>query len=151
MTRTITGQSRRWARTEDGAGSGVDADLFDGVDSSAFARDSEVFPLVLGSDAYNSFARWKAPDAILKIAHLVVCLRPGSQCEMEDFAAHRVESVEALQSRSAGAILTLEVDAPDCASRELRRQIAAGLPPDDCLSDAVAQYIDTHQLYRESQ
>ena len=111
----------------------------------------EPIALVLGSDAYNSFARWKAPDAILKIAHLVVCLRPGSQCEMEDFAAHRVDRVEALQSRSAGAILTLEVDAPDCASRELRRQIAAGLPPDDCLSDAVAQYIDTHQLYRESQ
>jgi nicotinate-nucleotide adenylyltransferase len=114
-------------------------------------RGSETIALVLGSDAYNGFADWDRPQEILELAHLVVCLRPGSECVTGGFESHRVNSVEALQSRSAGAILIVEVDAPDCASRELRRRIAAGQPPDGCLSESVARYIDTHQLYRESQ
>lgn len=107
--------------------------------------------LVLGSDAYNGFGSWKQPDEVLELAHLVVCLRPGARAELEGFESHRVESVEALHARAAGAILMLEVDAPDCASSELRRRFAAGLPPDDCLDDSVARYIEAHRLYRTLQ
>ena len=106
--------------------------------------------LVLGSDAYNGFGSWKQPEQVLDLAHLAVCLRPGTAAAPGAFDAHRVESVDALRARSAGAILMLEVDAPDCASRELRRRFAAGLPPDECVGAAVARYIETHQLYQQA-
>ena len=107
--------------------------------------------LVLGADAYNGFGGWKQPAQVLKLAHLVVCLRPGTEPTPGDFDSHRVESVDGLCARSAGAILLLEVNAPDCASSELRRRFAAGLPPDECLSAPVARYIETHQLYQQAQ
>ena len=113
-------------------------------------RGYENIVLVLGSDAYNGFAGWKQPEQILRLAHIVVCLRPGAATGHDAFESHRVDTVEALQSRSAGAVLMLEVDAPDCASSELRRRFAEGLPPNDCLSEAVAHYIEANQLYRKS-
>ena len=104
--------------------------------------------LILGSDSFAGFAAWKQPQEILQLAHLVVCLRPGTGFQPGDFAAHCVESAQQLESRDAGAILAFDADAPDCASSRLRQQIASNQNPGDCLGSAVAEYIDQQGLYR---
>ena len=113
-------------------------------------RDQDTrLALILGGDAYNGFAHWKQPDEILELAHLVVCRRPGVECAENGFSEHRVDTPETLSEQAAGAILMLDVDAPDCSSSRLRSQLAADEAPDDCLSPAVADYIETQRLYRE--
>ena len=104
--------------------------------------------LILGGDSFADFAAWKQPEEILQLAHLVVCQRPGTGFQPGAYAAHCVESAQQLESRDAGAILALDVDAPDCASSLLRQQISTNQNPGDCLGAAVAEYIDQQGLYR---
>ena len=106
--------------------------------------------LILGSDSFAGFPAWKDPHEILRLANLIVCHRPGDESEPAGFEDQQVESVEQIETRAAGAILMLDVDAPDCASSVLRRQIADGESTGDCLGSAVAQYIDQTGLYRSA-
>ncbi|MDH3636777.1 MAG: nicotinate-nucleotide adenylyltransferase [Gammaproteobacteria bacterium] len=106
--------------------------------------------LVLGADAFNDFASWKAPHEILQLVHLVVCHRPGYEVDPETFREYRVDFPVALSERSAGAILMLEVDANDCSSSEVRAALAQGHRPEQCVRPVVAHYIDEHHLYRKT-
>ncbi len=104
--------------------------------------------LLLGSDAFNGFGSWKQPRQILELAHLVVCVRPGIEIDDGLFAEHRADSIDDLLAAASGRILLLEVDAPDCSSSEVRAALARGDIPRRWLPAAVADYIETHQLYR---
>ncbi len=121
------------------------------VDSLRQIRSQTDQPLVLilGGDAFNGFTGWKEPREILRLAHLVVCHRPEIEVAKDIFADHRVADVDALRQRPAGAILLLEVDAPDCAASQMRAALERGETPDRCLHPAVASYILQHQLYRK--
>jgi nicotinate-nucleotide adenylyltransferase len=44
----------------------------------------------------------------------------------------------------------IEMPATDVSSSEIRRRIAAGKPIDDLVSDAVAEFITQHRLYRQT-
>jgi len=105
--------------------------------------------LVLGVDAFNGFAGWKSPREILRLAHLVVCYRPGFEIEQGLFDEQRVDSVAELSSRADGGILLLQVDAIDCSSSAVRAALAAGETPRQYLAPSVADYIDEHNLYRK--
>ena len=104
--------------------------------------------LLLGADAFNGFADWKQPREILRLAHLVVCCRPGFEINAELFADHHVKSAQDLRDREAGAILPLQVDAIDCSSSQVRALLDQGITPRQFLTPAVADYIDEHNLYR---
>jgi len=106
--------------------------------------------LLLGTDAFNRFGEWRQPQEILQQASLLICARPGIEPEFAQFAKYRVDSVEQLQRQGAGAILPLEVDAPDCSSSEVRNTLVAGGIPRQWLHPAVADYIQTHHLYRST-
>jgi nicotinate-nucleotide adenylyltransferase len=106
--------------------------------------------LVLGADAFNDFASWKLPHEILKIAHLVVCHRPGYEVGAHTFNDYLASSSGVLAEQSAGAILLLEVDAIDCSSSEVRAALAQGDTTGQCLRPVVADYIDKHDLYRRT-
>ncbi len=106
--------------------------------------------LLLGSDAFNGFASWKQPRDILELAHLVVCLRPGVAVDPTLFSENRVDSVQQLSTQPAGAILLLEVDAIDCSSSKVRTALNAGDIPRQWLHPGVADFIQTHHLYRSS-
>jgi len=105
--------------------------------------------LLLGADAFNGFATWEAPEEVLELANLAVCIRPGVEVDSGIYPEHRVDSVEALSACAAGGILLLEVDAPDCSSSALRADIEADLAS-RCLPAVVADYIRKHHLYRRS-
>ena len=119
------------------------------VDSLREIRRTEDASLVLllGADAFNGLASWESPTKILELANLVVCLRPAVEVSPDLYAESRVDSVEALGASRAGAILLLEVDAPDCSSSALRAGLAAGRQS-PCLPAAVADYIRQQHLYR---
>jgi nicotinate-nucleotide adenylyltransferase len=106
--------------------------------------------LLLGSDAFNSFENWKDPDEILRLAGLVVCHRPGVFPDADLFVEHRVDSVDRFSSKPDGAILSIEVDANQCSSTEIRRQIASGKYNPACIHSDVASYIKQHNLYGNS-
>lgn len=106
--------------------------------------------LLLGSDAFNGFADWKQPREILELAHLVICLRPGVSVDPTLFPEYRIESAGQLSRQSAGAILPLEVDAIDCSSSAVRAALQTGAIPRQWLPPGVADYIQTHHLYRSS-
>jgi nicotinate-nucleotide adenylyltransferase len=112
-------------------------------------QTSDSLLLVLGADAFNGFASWKAPDEILRLANLVVCGRPGFKTDAELFGDHRVESASELSQSGAGAILPLEVDAIDCSSSAVRAALLQGQVPRQLLPTEVADYIDEHNLYRK--
>jgi nicotinic acid mononucleotide adenylyltransferase len=61
-----------------------------------------------------------------------------------------VESAESLLEHPAGAILVLEVDAPDCSSSGVRAALDSGEIPLYCLHPDVADYIRQHRIYRSS-
>lgn len=110
-------------------------------------RDSLV--LVLGADAFNGFASWKAPLEILGLASLVVCGRPGFEIDAGLFGEFQIESASELSQRGAGAILALEVNAIDCSSSAVRASLLQGQVPRQLLPAEVANYIDEHNLYRK--
>ncbi len=112
------------------------------------ARSGATLVLLLGGDAFNGFDRWREPDGILQLAHLAVLHRPGVEVDPHLYPANRVRAPEALAERPAGAILVLEVDAPDCSSSSIRAALEHGEIPARCLHPAVAEYIEKHRLYR---
>jgi nicotinate-nucleotide adenylyltransferase len=112
-------------------------------------RTDDCLLLILGADAFNGFAGWKSPREILRLAHLVVCCRPGFEIDTQLFAEHRVESRLELTRGIAGSILPLQVDAIDCSSSAVRAALIQGHTPRQCLTAAVADYIDEHNLYRK--
>ena len=112
------------------------------------AQSDAVLVLVLGADAFNSFASWKNPQEILSLSHLVVCLRPGVEIDPRIFPRNRVGSVRQLCENPAGSILKLGIDQCPCSSTAVRQSLLAGEPVDDCLTAEVIEYIKLHKLYR---
>ena len=112
------------------------------------AHSDAVLVLVLGADAFNSFASWKNPQEILSLSHLVVCPRPGVDIDTGIFSHHWVASTRQLRENPAGAIIKLEFHQNDCSSTAVRQSLVSGEPADDCLTAEVIEYIKLHKLYR---
>ena len=105
--------------------------------------------LILGADAFNGFTSWKSPEEILRLANLVICGRPGFEIDNDAFSGNRVQTLQDLENRHAGGILTLMVDAIDCSSSSVRAALDRGDTPRHYLTVEVADYIDQHDLYRK--
>ena len=88
--------------------------------------------VVIGSDIVPHLDTWKRPDAIKRLAELVVVERPGSVgLEMPDgWVGTRVE----------GRLV-------DISSTELREWIKQGRPTEDILPAGVAEVIAERRLY----
>ena len=90
--------------------------------------------LVGGGDSLAGFASWREPEAILRLARLVVYRRPGS-----DLAGVATDILAR----------TTVVDGPalDLSASELRTRIAAGQSVRYLVPDAVLAYLAEHSLY----
>ncbi len=105
--------------------------------------------LVLGADAFNVFHGWKSPDKILQLVNLIVCRRPGIELNWSNYSNQRVDSVQALKSKTHGAILALEIDENPCSSSRIKQQLQNGASAQtlDCLPEAIQQFIMSNHLY----
>ena len=89
--------------------------------------DDELY-LIIGSDAYAAFARWKDPARIRALAHLVVAARPGAPAPKD----------------------ARLLDAPlmDISAHELRARAARGRSLRYLVPEATLRYIEERHLYR---
>jgi nicotinate-nucleotide adenylyltransferase len=93
------------------------------------ARQLEDPVLVIGSDEYLDFARWKEPDAILELASVAVAARPGYELPE--------------------GVVPFEMKPTAVSSTEIRDRVARGEPIDDLVAPAVAAEIERLGLYRD--
>ncbi len=98
--------------------------------------DAERFFLV-GADAFATFAQWREPERIARLARLAVMGRVG----------------EAVAAPPAGvpaaAIVRLHTRRVDVSSTEIRQRVRRGQPLRGFVTDAVADFIATAGLYRQ--
>lgn len=84
---------------------------------------------VLGGDEWESFASWREPDEVRRLARIVVGARPGFE-------------------PPEGDVELLRIDQRPISSSEVRARIAAGEPIDDLVPSEVAGEIERLGLYR---
>jgi nicotinate-nucleotide adenylyltransferase len=94
----------------------------------ALRGEGDLF-LILGSDAFADFDRWRDPARIRDLATVVLAARPGAP------------------NAPAGARM---LDSPlmDISSRELRARAARGRSLRYLVPEAALRYIEEHRLYR---
>lgn len=95
---------------------------------------SEVF-LFIGADNYLSFHLWKEPEAILKLATLVVMTRPNFLIKRNPkFAENDVKFIE--------------VPAVNISSTEIRKKVYTGEKIDKDVLPEIEMYIKGKNLYK---
>ena len=107
---------------------------------------------LLGVDAFNDFLSWKNPQGILRLAHLIVCTRPGHDPKKNIFPEHHLSLDEQLSDFTAGKIVFYEMPPNACSSTAIRAQLkraSHGLDTSvtECLPQSVLKFIQQHQLY----
>jgi nicotinate-nucleotide adenylyltransferase len=98
---------------------------------------AELFFLV-GADVLSSFAQWRDPHTILELATLAVMVR-GAESEGTSL------EVDAALAERATFIPTRRIDV---SSTEIRDRVRTRRSIHGFVTDAVAEYISSHGLYR---
>ena len=102
-----------------------------------------VIYFIVGQDAMRQFHRWKEPDRLLDLSHLVMVERPGHQ----DFnCAELTARFPAAKEKAQ----VLSMPLMGVSSTEVRRRAAAGVSLRYLIPEAVAEYIEKQCLYRKS-
>lgn len=97
-----------------------------------FLRDAGLdrpYYFVLGGDEWASFASWREPDEVRRLARIAVGARPGFE-------------------PPEGDVELLRIDQRPISSSEVRARVAAGEPIDDLVPAEVAREIERLGLYR---
>lgn len=89
--------------------------------------------LALGSDAFNQLPRWREPEALLALCHVVVLTRPGSTVDPH-FPAHW----------RSGRITQLALPQLDISSTDIRARLQARLCVRFLMADAALDWLSLH-------
>jgi nicotinate-nucleotide adenylyltransferase len=95
--------------------------------------------LLLGADAWETFPRWREPEAVMRLATVVVLTRESGVGSRESGLGTR------------DSALVLSTRRVDVSSTEVRARVRAGLSIRGFVPDAVRAYIERTGLYREDQ
>ena len=90
--------------------------------------------LLLGADVLASFAQWREPAAVVRLAQTVVLQRAGS--------SHVTGEIEGVTP------VRLETRRVDVSSTEIRERVRNGKPIRGFVTEGVAALIARHGLYR---
>lgn len=100
--------------------------------------------LLMGADVARSFARWRDPLGVMRLAELVVLRRGETQAgEVTTWLPRDGEG-------HTPAYQLLDMRRVDISSTEIRARIAAGRSIHGFVPDAVREYIEQSGLYRGS-
>ncbi|SEI01359.1 nicotinate-nucleotide adenylyltransferase [Rheinheimera pacifica] len=110
------------------------------------------FYFIIGMDSLCYFRSWKNWPDILKLAHLLVCQRPGYSQQDGDAPAllqqFGVTDLATMRQRPSGCIMLLANPLADISASEIRRQLQQQQSAAKTLDPAVLNYIQTQQLYQ---
>ena len=104
-------------------------------------RPGDELWLLLGLDSLREFGRWRRARDILSLATVATLRRPGTTLPEGDLPGLDAADTALLRKNVADG------DCPDISSSDIRRRIAAGLPLDGLLPEAVSAYIRRRGLY----
>ena len=132
---------------------GGDSYMVDTLSSLKADHPTEALCLLLGTDAFNGFDRWRNPEQILQLANLMVLKRPGYSVPTDPPLAalikdHLCDDLGILKTSPAGKIYFLEVTQLDIASSEIRQKVVESHQANFLLPSSTLEYIQQHQLYR---
>jgi len=108
--------------------------------------------MVVGTDAFAAFDRWREWQQIPELAHIVVVRRPGADLpkggEAEKLVeARRADSAQALHQTPCGLVLELDPPLLDISATGIRERIADGRSPRYLVPDPVWRTIQSQGLY----
>jgi nicotinate-nucleotide adenylyltransferase len=119
--------------------------------------------LLMGGDAFLQLHTWHEWKRLFELAHIVVMQRgAGSSSNgrplgnamneanialRDEFRARLAPAPRVLHDSPAGAILVVDMPALEISATDIRKRCAAGKDIHYLLPDAVAAYIQSHQLY----
>ena len=100
-----------------------------------------VLHYIIGMDALEQFHRWKDPERVVELCHLVIVNRPGHQgVDVNDVVGRYPE---------AGTKLTLlNVPRIEISSTEIRKRVSEGISIRYLVPDSVEEYIREQGLYQ---
>jgi nicotinate-nucleotide adenylyltransferase len=96
---------------------------------------------IMGADSLEDLPRWHQPSHLITLATLAVAGRPGARPDLTIIEQH-VPGVSA-RVRWVDALLV------DLSSTQLREMVKAGASLRYLVPDAVIEYIQQHDLYRD--
>ena len=131
------------------------------VDTLAILReadpDGERY-FIVGLDSFRDITSWKEYLRLFELAHLVVTARPGVElpdplavlpvAARSDFCYD--DQLKKLRHRSGNEVIFLEETRLDISSTLIRCKVAAGESIRYLVPPPVADYIDSHGLYRRT-
>ncbi|MEX2467629.1 MAG: nicotinate-nucleotide adenylyltransferase [Gemmatimonadota bacterium] len=103
--------------------------------------DAELF-LILGADQFEDFARWRAPERIVRVARLAVMNRAGTSARAS--APEVAEAVPGLRD----AVTFVPVRDVDVSSTGVRAAVRKGGDPAGSVPEGVARSIRARGLYQ---
>ncbi len=107
-------------------------------------RVDDEFFLLMGSDAFNSIDRWKAPQALLNLVTPVVLRRGGDEEPNWDLAVSLVGQSRGDEIRAAA----VQIPVIELSSGEIRARVKSGSSIRYRVPRPVEAYIAAEQLYQ---
>ena len=109
--------------------------------------------MVVGTDAFAGFDRWRDWQQIPDLAHIVVVRRPGPGLDPAGEPARllvrrQASGLQALHEQPAGLVLELDPPLLDISATGIRERIADGRSPRYLVPDPVWDEIRRQGLYR---
>ena len=104
--------------------------------------DADLF-LVLGADQVRELDTWREPEAVRRLATLLVLDREG-----RDAAPPGRPGEDAEPPGGGGDLLEIRIPRLDISSTDIRRRVAAGAPIRFLVPDPVIAIVDRERLYR---
>lgn len=114
--------------------------------------EHEPLVMVVGTDAFAGFDRWREWEQIPQLAHVVIVKRPGPELEPLGVPAKMlqergVSSADPLHNAPGGYCLELDPPLLDISATGIRERILSGRSPRYLLPDPVWQEIRRLGLY----
>ena len=103
---------------------------------------------LIGADAFAMLDQWRDAARVVGLAHMVVLARVTGDGRSGPLLEDVTARVRAIGGAAAAVPQVLASRRVDVSSTEVRARAAAGKALRGFVTDAVAQYIEAHGLYR---